>query len=742
MKVLFLLHDKDRSYASFIKSHAPGFITSGKVLFNESISYLSEIDTLCEVNKCQAVVTTDYKILKILFPDKQFRDPDSEGYAKGLSVLNFQGNTLYTKKGIKILIVAPLRHLVTVKEAPFLFRHFLEKLGDASTKRFIPLPPINIKYISTQKDAEVAIEELSTEPVCAFDIETSSHRRITHISFSSIKATYSFTINDLLDVHNIRKILMNDSLKIAQNGKYDCLHLLHWGCPIRNYYFDTYGLMQCLYAELPRSLDFIGSFFLDDMLYWKDEADKDKALYNAKDTHVTLWSFLSFMRTAPQWAIDNYVSKFKITFPHLSSEFEGIATDIEILERLRLSERKKIEESLDKINAMLGTKTFNPNSPPQVKSLLQVLSPKAKIEGTSKAQIAKSAARHPLNAHVLAPISKYRESLKLHSTYIDAKLWHKRVIYSLNAFGTETGRSSCTASSFADMVVTPKGKHDWQSFGIQLQNVPEEFKICLVADPDFLLVEMDKEQAESRCTAYLAQEERMIEAVEKSPDFHSSNASAFFGIPFDELWDTLIKKTKNKPIRDLAKRVNHGANYNMGVFVLIQTMGEENLWKAKALLKLNPSWGLEEIAGYLLAVFDQTYPRLRNKVTGWYGELIQEWRTHDGKIKTPDGWTRKFFGDPTKNKMALNELVAHSPQHLNVALVDEGYFKIWYELEHPERFRVKGQIHDSVFFQVHKDHIHLVDRAKEIYDETARITVHGREMFIPSAITGPKTHWK
>lgn len=738
MKILFLLHQKDYSYRSFIKPNAPKFLTGGKILINESVSYLSEIDSLCEANDCEAVVTTDFKILKILFPDKKFKDPDTDG--QGLSVLDFQGNVTYTKKGRKILILAPLRHLVTVPHAKFLFNRFFLKLG--KDHKFFSLPPLglsNLLYADTKDRMDQSLEELSKEKFFAFDIETSSNQKITHISFASPTKAYSFTITDLLDLQYIRKILMTDAMKIAQNGKYDCLHLLHWGCPIKNYYFDTYGMMQCWLAELPRTLDFIASFFLDDLLYWKDEDQKDKALYNAKDSWATVWSFIAWMAEAPQWAKDNYAMKFPVFFPHLSAEFEGIKVDQKILGELTTKYRESVAENLDSLNRCLGTKTFNPGSPKQVTQLLQLLSPKATIKGSDKTELQKSKLRHPLNSFLIDKIIEYRDSTKLFTTYLDANLWHGRVTYSLNTFGTETGRSSCSTSSFGE---PPKSGSKWMHYGIQLQNIPAKYKICLQADEDFLLVEMDKSQAESRCTAYLAQEERMIDAVENSPDFHSSNASAFFGISFDDLWDSENHKTKNKPIRDLAKRVNHGANYNMGENVLIQTMGESNLWRAKSLLNLPAKFGLKDIAKHLLDSFDKTYPRLRDKIDGWYGELLHEWRMSGGLIKTPDGWTRKFFGNPIENKTSLNELVAHSPQHLNVSLVDKGYFKIWYELEDPKKFRVKGQVHDSILFQVHKDHLHLIDRAKEIFDETARITIHGRTMFIPCDVSGPKSHWK
>lgn len=742
MRILFILHTKDINYVKWIKSSAPGFVTSGKVVTGTDISYLSEVDALCTTNKCDAIVCTDYHVLKILFPQKKFKDTDTDG--QGLTINDFQGNVAYTPKGKKIVFVAPLRQLVTVPHASFLFHRFISKLENTRSKRFLTLPHMNPVYCDTVPKMEECVEVLRTSKLIAFDIETSKNQRITHISFADERNNvFSFTVKDMLDLKYIRQILMNDALKIAQNGKYDCLHLLHWNSPINNYYFDTYGLFCAWLSELPRSLDFIGSFFLDDLLYWKDESATDMALYNAKDTHVTLWAFIAFMREAPQWAKDNYATKFKTFFPHLSSEFQGLAVDQDVLESLTLKHRKIIDDSLDSLNACIGTKTFNPGSSKQVKSLLSVLAPKEKIESSDEAALKHIASKHPLNAHIIGKILSYRESLKLHSTYLDATLWHGRITYSLDAFGTETGRSACRASSFGEPIKQKKnGEFQWKSYGVQVQNIPRSFKVCVKADKDFLLVEMDKSQAESRCTAYLAQEPALIDAVEHSPDFHCHNASAFFGIPFEELYDVETHKKLNVPIRDLAKRVNHGANYNMGVNVLIQTMGEENMWKAKALLKLNPTWTLKQVAQHLLDAFDSTYPRLRDKHNGWYGELIAEWANNGGLIRTPDGWTRKFFGDPINNKSALNELVAHSPQHLNVALVDEGYFRIWHELDDPATFRVCGQIHDSVLFQVHKDHQHLIQKAKEIYDSTASITIHGREMFIPSDVSGPKEHWK
>jgi hypothetical protein len=41
-----------------------------------------------------------------------------------------------------------------------------------------------------------------------------------------------------------------------------------------------------------------------------------------------------------------------------------------------------------------------------------------------------------------------------------------------------------------------------------------------------------------------------------------------------------------KDLRDLSKRTNHGANYNMGGSVMLDTMGPKRVAQAKLVLKL------------------------------------------------------------------------------------------------------------------------------------------------------------
>src|SRR5699024_2605042 len=126
-----------------------------------------------------------------------------------------------------------------------------------------------------------------------------------------------------------------------------------------------------------------------------------------------------------------------------------------------------------------------------------------------------------------------------------------------------------------------KAHHFWCGFNIQ--NVKGdgrdgEFKLAsikdtIVADPGFALAEADYVQAEDRGVAVKSGDPTLLDIFATGKDSHSFKAAMFFGIPYEEIYDEATGKKLNKPVRELGKRINHGANYNMGAFVLLETMG-------------------------------------------------------------------------------------------------------------------------------------------------------------------------
>jgi hypothetical protein len=81
-----------------------------------------------------------------------------------------------------------------------------------------------------------------------------------------------------------------------QNIEYDLYYLLRYGVEPSGVYMDTMLAHSILYPEFPKGLDFLCSFYLDDVVYYKGEGrdwsagdrDKDLWAYNCKDDAFTL----------------------------------------------------------------------------------------------------------------------------------------------------------------------------------------------------------------------------------------------------------------------------------------------------------------------------------------------------------------------------------------------------------------------------------------------------------------------
>ncbi len=503
--------------------------------------------------------------------------------------------------------------------------------------------------------------------------------------------------------------------------------------------------------------------------------------YNALDTWGTGNAFLAMLLEAPQFAIDNYLLEFPLVFPCHLCEMTGIERDMPRITESKEMLEATIEEHTGILNVILGIpegETFNTNSPKQMKSVLKLLGcsdlPNADEKALKKARF-----RHPLNARIINHVLAVRKARKLLSTYLTpGKEFTRldgtgaRILYSLNPHGTDSSR------------LASREHHFW--CGLQIQNIVRgpAVKRTLKADPGFFLCEVDLEQAESRDTAYISGDENLIENVENSPDFHCANASAFFGIPFEELYDVATGKKLNIIIRDIAKKVNHGANYNMGPAVLVETMGEENILKAKELIGLPRFWTYVQVAEYLLEQFHKTYPAIKDV---FYKGVIDEvgktnmlvstavhwpWTTtsrirelestalnmyEKERVSSP-AWTRYCFSDPSKSKPALNSYISHPPQSLNAQTLNKAFLSVFHDIalneKHSNNFKLLAQIHDSILFQYREGHDYLCEMVRERME--IPITMKGydgkiRTFVVPAGIkkgdhlpqpqTGKATHW-
>lgn len=484
----------------------------------------------------------------------------------------------------------------------------------------------------------------------------------------------------------MRMLNLTDVPKVMHNGRYDANYFLRYNAPLRNWTFDTYIMMHCWQVELRRTLHATCSYVIRNHMYWKDESDSNAIEYNAKDCHNTAWACLALLEKWPEYAVTNYVSIFKQVFPCITCELEGFLQDPVESVKLWQHYQEEIAKSQSWWDKVL-LPNFNVRSITQVRTLFNTVL-KTGIKDTSRKTLEGLQHKHPLWRLVVDKLLETRQYLKADATYMNIITFNGRILYGIDPSGTDTGRYASKESNF------------W--CGTQIQNIPFYAKSMFIADEGWELSSIDNAQSESRTTAYITGDDNLIDAVENSKDFHTRNASLFFGIPEDELWELKAKDfDKYKVIRnDIGKRVNHGANYNMGAGVLIQTMTVFNVIKAKVTLKLPADFTFQQVATYLLSCFDKAYPRIRSTEEGGYHRALIDEVKATGCLRTPDNWVRRTYMRPWHSKPELNSIVAHKPQSWSVRIINRAFFDAWYKYQYLEnKCRMKAQVHDEIVYQ-------------------------------------------
>ncbi len=208
-------------------------------------------------------------------------------------------------------------------------------------------------------------------------------------------------------------------------------------------------------------------------------------------------------------------------------EFNGVPFDrLRAGELLRECEAKQ-SELLKELQASLGT-DFNPNSPAQVKQVLQAGG--VNVDDTAEQTLA--ACADPLARRILAYRAAASPVKQIH-TLLKAAGSDGRIHGSFNPTGADTGRFTSQKPN--------------------LQNISRgKLRSCIVAPQGAVLVVADYSQVELRIAAEIAGETRMLEAFERGEDLHIRTAALVL-----ERLETDVTKGD----RQLAKAVNFGLLY-------------------------------------------------------------------------------------------------------------------------------------------------------------------------------------
>lgn len=719
------VNEGDKSYLPYLKP-----CIGGKRVFVDlkPISTITEVEMYCKdsTRNITGVLSTSIPLLqKLTGRDK-------------VSLDNYAGS-YFKRNGIEYVFLDPLKQAVTVPYGKFLLQRYVSKL--VAPDKWLHTPEFKWRVV-TESNLSEAISFLSHCDLIGVDIETfSSPLSIRCIGYTGIRFrsgdipecfSYCLPIKEIWQLRAMREINANPIAKVFQNGKYDVSYLSRFNAVPINWTADTATAFHAWYSELPKDLAFLQAFFVREAAYWKDLAESNDLetyyLYNAKDTWATVFVWLAWIREAPDWAKKNYLQEFPLNYPCHLSEMTGIKRDFARMDTAREGIEAMVESRTASLRRILGQPDFNANSPKQMVELFKILGSgdiknRAGKASSDDKSMAKLAYRHPFNSRIVDLIRGVPKTDKLElmgiralrkakSTYLrtdddisptakdGGKEFNGRILYSLNPHGTDSGR------------LASKSHHFWCGFNIQNIPVGKTVKQTIVADEDFFIAEADLEQAETRDTAYITGDRNLIAAVTSERDFHSHNTAAFFGVPYESVYDQELREPINKTLRNLAKRVNHGANYNMGAQVMVDTMGEKAIYEAAILLNLPKGMTAVQIAQFLLDRFAATYPDVKKSYPEW---IIVTIRTTQ-KLVGATGWTRYCFGDP-KNKLVLNSLIAHNPQSHNAMMLNKAYMSVFYDIainpKYAPYFKLLSQIHDSILFQYHKDHLYLPEMVRE-----------------------------
>lgn len=724
MKIALVIEKEDESYLPYIKP----------LLVGHSVQIATRCPETCAqlYTSYDAVITTRNDYLRIITQSDKHQ-----------SIHNYSGSLFY-KGGKPFLILDPLRDLVVSNTGIFIAKRYIKKITHPNdwfkqskfTWELADEINVNDLYFKYADSTLIGID-IETTYGAPWVIKCVAYCFTKFINNTFVTHTVVLPYTTLFWVEWVRKFNLLPGIKVFQNGIFDNLYFIRFGSPVRRWLLDTLELFHCYYSELPKSLDYIALFLLRDCWYWKDDAKTTDLMqyyeYNARDAWATVNSILALLSECPEYAFTNYKIKFPLVYPCLSSSFIGLKYDPKVIdledpESAYSKQEKIVEASLGSLRQKLRKPNFKPNSPKQVLSLIHLLGCKLFTNADAKV-LDKVAKRHPLNRMLVDEIIKYREAKKAVSTYFGAELIGGRLLYTLRTSGTATGRLSSTQSLFSGL-------------GAQIQNFPDYAKEAVIADEGFYLGEVDNEQSEARCMGYISGDENLITTVESGNDFHSVNIERFFGVAYDEVWDQVLGKTKNKELRDLSKRVNHGTAYVMGAFVLLETMGLENVVKAQQLLGLPINWKPEKVCQYLLDRYHIAYPKVSANYYEWVKAIVK--LSH--QLVSALGWTRHCFGNPSKSSKDFKALVAHVPQNLSVGIINRGFLRVFREiqLENWKDFRITAQIHDSILFQYRIGRIDLAFKARALSEETVKIIdVKNKErmMKIPVALKAEAARW-
>ena len=491
-----------------------------------------------------------------------------------------------------------------------------------------------------------------------------------------------------------------ESKQIEKYGhmiKADIVGLLRLDIPINNIQFDTMiGGYLLNPAQSNYSINQLGKEYLN--IYGYDEEEllgKGKNRKSFKDLSIETRAEYISMVLDLTYGVKDPIKKriqeqkmdqlyYEVELPLVEvladMEFNGFKVDLDILGQLGEEFESQIHGLTKEIYELAGEE-FNINSP---KQLGEILFDKLKLPIIKKTKTGYSTDAEVLDKlkgqhDIIENILKYRQMVKLKSTYIDGLMnlvdgETNKIHSSFNQTVTNTGRISSTEPNLQNIPIkTEEGRKIRKAF------VPKS--------QDYVLVDGDYSQIELRVLAHISKDPKLMEAFFHDEDIHTKTASEVFNISKEEVTPLM---------RNRAKAVNFGIVYGISDYGLSRD------------LDIPRKEAKEYIDSYL-----KNYKMVKQymddiikigKEKG-YVETILNRRRYVPELKSRN-FNVRSFGE----RVAMNTPIQGSAADIiKVAMV-----KVYEELKNKNlKSKLILQVHDELIIETHKDEIEEVKNLME-----------------------------
>lgn len=521
------------------------------------------------------------------------------------------------------------------------------------------------RYIEKNENEEycaVDIESIEGIPVCiglsfkhheGFCIPLWNTLPIKCFNEAHPKKSYSYNLKiseipipDLAYIWQLlAQLFANPKIKfIGQNFKYDQDKINKLGFYIKLHWDIMIGT-HCISSEMLKSLAFQTSIYTLEP-YYKNEGKnfvpgKDNIeqyfLYNCKDACVTREIFDAQIKDLKEipYGLEHAKWRMDLHPLYLSIDSEGFKVD-EIERKLLI--HKYIDRLIKleiKIKELTG-EIINPASPKQVDELLYDKLKIPRRKGTGEqvltALIANVLNKKPEDAFKIKVCEAILDWRRVNKSlgYLQAEPdYDARMKTTFLICGTENYRTSTNA-------LEPPIRPDCMGWAFQTVSkhgdIGNDLRSILIADNDYVIVNMDQGQAEARVCSLLADDEETLRSYDVG-DKHALTASKFFGGKESNYSKKLLGY--ECPERFVGKTLRHA--YHLGI-MKHEAMVNVNTDARKYKIPISIS---EWRAGECLKILAADTPKIQTV----FHSTIQELLRRDRRIIGTYNSSRYFYDE-------------------------------------------------------------------------------------------------